>query len=87
MISSLSSRKHNIFSHLILANVVLTTVTSIYVSRHGLSKALVFPSAIDAVIGEEIYLKLTKPVADQTGCYYRQSGGEDFDVTKPSKLK
>lgn len=78
-----------IVSHLILVSVFVTTVNSTaathYVSRQGLMKALAFPSEIDAVVGEEIYLKIIKAVAQQTHCYYRMTGGIDIDIKMPHK--
>lgn len=62
-------------------------VGTYYVSRHGLMKSSVFPSEIDAVVGEEIYLKIIKPVANQIHCYYRMTGGIDIDIKTPHKQK
>lgn len=72
---------------LILVSAFLTIVTSNYESRHGLMNGLAFPSEIDAVVGEEVYLKIIEPVAHQTNCHYRQTSGKDVDVKMPHKQK
>lgn len=48
---------------------------------------LAFPSEIDAVVGEEIYLKIIESVSHQTSCYYRMTGGTDVDIKRPHKQK
>lgn len=73
--------------HLILISAVLTTVTSNYVSQNGLMNGLASPSEIDAVVGEEIYLKIIAPVSPQTSCHYRMTGGTDVDIQRPHKDK
>lgn len=87
MKSTLNYAKIGVMSHLILVSAILTIVASDYKSNDGLMNALISPSVIDAVVGEEIYLKITKPVAQQTECSYRMSGGGDIDVRKPHKQK
>lgn len=47
-----------------------------------------FPSAeINAVVGEDIYFKMLQPVADQTDCLYRKTGGQDVSIRTPNKPK
>ncbi|XP_055298260.1 uncharacterized protein LOC129566399 [Sitodiplosis mosellana] len=85
MTSPLYFGRSKMISHLILVSAVLTTVASNYESRQGLMNGLVFPSEIDAVVGEEIYLKIIEPVAQQTHCHYRKTGGQDVDIQQPHK--
>lgn len=87
MILPLYFRSIEIVSHLILVSAILTTVACNYESRQGLMNGLAFPSEIDAVVGEEIYLKINEPVAQQTHCRYRHTGGADIDVKRPHKQK
>lgn len=87
MISPLDFGCHKMVSHLILISAVLTTVASNYESRQGLMNGLAFPSEIDAVVGEEIYMKIIEPVAHQTHCVYRATGGKDVYVQQPHKQK
>lgn len=76
-----------VISHLILVSALLTAVTSNYISHSGLMNGLAFPSEIDAVVGEEIYLKIIESVSHQTSCYYRMTGGTDVDIKRPHKQK
>lgn len=87
MISTLYFGSNEIILRLILVNAFLTTVASNYESRHGLMVGLAFPSEIDTVVGEVVYLKIIEPVAHQTNCHYRQTGGKDVDVKMPHKQK
>lgn len=70
-----------------LVSALLTTVGSIYVSRPSLMNASAFPQYIDAVVGEEIFMKNTEAVPKQTVCYYRMTGGNDIDIKTPHKQK
>lgn len=54
-----------------------------YFKNNNVMKGLIFPTEIDAVVGEEVYIKLLEPVADQTQCFYRMTGDGDVDVSKP----
>lgn len=87
MALSLNYAKIGVILHSILISAFLTTVTSNYTSHQGLMKPSISPTVIDAVVGEEIYLKITKPVAQQTDCLYRITGGTDIDVHKPHQPK
>lgn len=77
--------KCTLVSQLILKIAVLTTVASAYEFESGLMKALVIPSDIAAVIGEQIFFKVIEPVDQQTHCYYRINNGEEIDIKKPHK--
>lgn len=47
-----------------------------------------FPSVeINAVLGEDIYIKILQPVTDQTDCLYRKTGGQDVSIRTPNKPK
>lgn len=58
-----------------------------YIRNENIINGFIFPSKIDAVVGEEIYLKIVYPVANQDECLYRKSGGEDVNVLQPHKEK
>lgn len=72
---------------LILVGALLTSAAANYISHKGLMNGLAFPSEIDAVVGEQIYLQIIEPVTQQTGCHYRMTGGKDVDVKTPHKPK
>lgn len=55
-----------------------------YFSSHGIMRGLGFPSQIDAIVGEDIFLKITEPVSKQTKCVFRRTGSSD---TTPPKNK
>lgn len=83
----LNYSKFRIISHLILFSALLINVRSHYKSHKGLINGFISPSVIDTVVGEEIYLKITKPVAQQTECLYRIIGGKDINVRRPHEQK
>lgn len=58
-----------------------------YLKRETVMNGLVFPREIDAVIGEEVYLKIIEPVINQTQCLYRMTGEGDEDIRSPHKSK
>lgn len=87
MTSSYGFAKIPVIWNVFLVSALLTTVGSIYVSRSGLMNALVFPHVIDAVVGEEVFMRVTEPVSQQTFCYYRMTGGHDVDIKTPHKQK
>lgn len=51
------------------------------------SNGLIFPSEIDAIVGEDIYFKIWQPVADQTDCLYRRTGGPDVSIPTSTQPK
>lgn len=52
-----------------------------------LLRSLVYPTQIEAVIGEEIYVRLIGTIRDQIRCTYRLTGGKDIDIRRPHKSK
>lgn len=77
----------NIFAIAYILTVVVHCTDDIpnYISNNNIINGLVFPNEINAVVGEEIYLKIVQPVANQNECHYRKSGGKDVNVRSPHK--
>lgn len=73
----------------LVPDVLLSIVENAFnfTSSSPFMKSLIFPSEIEAVPNEEIYMKITKPVARQTHCYYRLNNGKDIDVKRPHKQR
>lgn len=71
----------------IFMSAFIVCVSCEYVSEPGLLNPLAAPSAVDAMIGETVFLKITNPVKEQTHCMYRITGGTDVDVALPHKKK
>lgn len=76
--------RNKMVSHLMLISALLATVTSDFISREVILEAAVFPSAIDAIVGEEIFIKITKPAAKQNQCYYQRVGGAKISLKTQS---
>lgn len=74
-------------SHLLIVLSAIVTAVAFNFTTSSFMKTLIFPSDIEAVINEEIYVKITEPVAHQTHCYYRLNNGKDIDVKRPHKQR
>lgn len=73
--------------YLMLNDVCCANDVINYLSNKNIINGLVFPREINAVVGEEIYLKIVEPVANQHECHYRKTGEKDVNVQSPHTPK
>lgn len=53
-----------------------------YFTRNDVTQGLVFPRETTVFVGEDIFLRVVHPVAQQTSCAYRLYNDNDIEVTE-----
>lgn len=48
-----------------------------FFTNERIKSGLVLPFQVDAVVGEDIFIKITDPVPNQDHCFFHRNGGID----------
>lgn len=70
------------FTYLFLLLIInhITNGQHGFFTRKDVWEGQIFPSRVDVVVGENIFLRILNPVANQNLCTYRAPGGIDIEV-------
>lgn len=58
-----------------------------YFSRTDITDGLSLPYEVQLLQGEDLFIKISKPVTGQTNCAFRSPGSDDVDVERITSNK
>lgn len=60
--------------------ILSTNCDDSYFHRLDIVEGAIFPASVNAIVGDDIYIRLTHTVENQEHCMYRKPGGNDTNI-------